>query len=321
MGFMKETSKSAFELPGAFALLLSALAIVGYMLLMLIDGIVAILLGLFHILIGERKTNKKSKKGKDGILPIQDASGQEEETLLIKCAPGGEQNPVLEDMLTHPHLLIAGATGSGKSVLVNGLIKTLLESYTPDECTLVLIDPKRVELSLWADAPHTVEYASEPHAMIEALQYAMWLVEARYEQMQVQGVRKYQGAHTYVFIDELADLMTTQQKAVQPLLQRLCQIGRAANVHVVACTQCPLREILPTAIKVNFDARVGLHTRSAQDSRNILDENGCEDLPPYGYGLYMSPGKGLTSIEIPFYPDDVLECLVEYWEDWDQESR
>ena len=130
--------------------------------------------------------------------------------------------------------------------------------------------------------------------------------------MQRIGTRKYPGGHLYVIIDELADLMTTNKKEVQPLLQRLCQIGRAANVHVVAATQCPLASVIPTAIKVNFDSRVGLRTRSAQDSRNILGEKGCEKLPRYGYGYYMT-ADGCELTEIPMYSDDVINAMVEYW--------
>ena len=130
--------------------------------------------------------------------------------------------------------------------------------------------------------------------------------------MQRKGVRKYQGGDVYVIIDELADLMTTQKKAVLPLLQRLCQIGRAAKVHVIACTQCPLAKVIPTEVKVNFDARVALRTRSAQDSRNILNRTGCELLPRYGQGYYMTP-EGLNLWNIPMYSESAVEKLVSYW--------
>lgn len=225
--------------------------------------------------------------------------------------PGGSVYDLFSDMARQPHLLIAGATGSGKSVVVNGIIYNLLHSG-PAENGLILIDPKRVELSAYKKTPHCLRYASEQDTMPDALQYAMQLTEHRYKAMQRTGDKKYPGGSIYVIIDELADLMTTQKNAVQPLLQRLCQIGRAANVHVIACTQCPLRDVIPTAIKVNFDCRVALRTRSAQDSRNILGLTGCELLPRYGQGYYMTP-EGLTLYKIPMYSKEQTEQLIKYW--------
>lgn len=225
--------------------------------------------------------------------------------------PGGSVYDLFSDMARQPHLLVAGATGSGKSVVINGIIYNLLHN-TPSAAQLILIDPKRVELVQWRRVPHCLEYASEPAAMLDALKKAMQLTEQRYKAMQRTGAKKYEGGSIYVIIDELADLMTTQKNAVQPLLQRLCQIGRAASVHVIACTQCPLREIIPTAIKVNFDSRVALRTRSAQDSRNILGLTGCELLPRYGQGYYMTP-EGCQLWKIPMYTAEQLEQLEKYW--------
>jgi S-DNA-T family DNA segregation ATPase FtsK/SpoIIIE len=218
---------------------------------------------------------------------------------------------IYEDMLNQTHLLIAGATGSGKSVVINGMIFNAMFN-APDDAQFILVDPKRVELVMYRDLPHTMVYASEPHDMVKALETAIEKVDTRYKYMQRVGLRKYDGGHIYVVIDELADLMTTNKREVQPLIQRLCQIGRAANVHVIAATQCPLASIIPTAIKVNFDSRVGLRTRSAQDSRNILGETGCEKLPRYGYGYYMT-AEGCKLHEIPMYSGDEIKVLVDYW--------
>ncbi len=225
--------------------------------------------------------------------------------------PAGRVYDLFSDMARQPHLLIAGATGSGKSVVVNGIIYNLLHN-TPGAAQLILIDPKRVELVQWRRVPHCLDYASEPAAMLDTLKNAMQITEQRYKAMQRAGLKKYDGGHVYVIIDELADLMTTQKNAVQPLLQRLCQIGRAANVHVIACTQCPLRDIIPTAIKVNFDSRVALRTRSAQDSRNILGLTGCELLPRYGQGYYMTP-EGCQLWKIPMYSAEQLKQIEKYW--------
>ncbi|MDO4477533.1 MAG: FtsK/SpoIIIE domain-containing protein [Lachnospiraceae bacterium] len=226
--------------------------------------------------------------------------------------PGGDVFTLYRDMLKQPHLLIAGATGSGKSVVINGLMYTALHD-SPAAVQFILIDPKRVELVDFAQLPHVVQYASEPGNMVQALEKAMEITETRYKAMQRQRVKKYAGGALYVVIDELADLMTTARRQVQPLLQRLAQIGRAANVHIIAATQCPLSSVIPTPIKVNFDSRVALRTRSAQDSRNILGVKGCELLPRYGQGYYMTP-DGLTLYNIPMQAPEDVAAIVRYWE-------
>ena len=227
--------------------------------------------------------------------------------------PHGRIYYLFEDMTKQPHLLIAGATGSGKSVVVNGIITTLLYRQ-PKDAQMILIDPKRVELSPYKCVPHTIYYASEPHDMLFALRYAMEICEERYREMQERRERKYSGGDIYVIIDEWADLMTTQKSAVAPLLQRLAQIGRASKIHCILCTQTPLAKIIPTEIKCNFDSRLGLHTRSAQDSRNILGKNGLETLPLYGHGIYMTPqGEGIR--RIPYISESEQKRLIDWWEE------
>lgn len=226
--------------------------------------------------------------------------------------PAGTYYTLFKDMSEQPHLLVAGATGSGKSVVLNGIIYTLLHD-SPARVQFIFIDPKRVELVQYRALPHCVQYATEPADMVQALQHAIQITDARYQAMARQGLRKYTGAALYVVIDELADLMTTNKRQVQPLLQRLCQIGRAANVHVLAATQCPLAAVIPTPIKVNFDSRVALRTRSAQDSRNILSRTGCELLPRYGQGYYMTP-EGTAKWEIPFTSDSDIDRICQWWQ-------
>ena len=223
------------------------------------------------------------------------------------------QIPILYDgMLDAPHLLIAGATGSGKSVVENGILYSALYR-TPAEANFVLIDPKRVELAKYRRLPHTIAYASEPAAMIAALEGAVTLMDTRYKRMQHARVDKYNGPDVYVVIDELADLMTTARKAVQPLIQRLAQLGRAARVHVIACTQSPLAAVIPTPIKCNFDCRVGLRTASAQDSRNILGQACCEQLPKYGE-LYYRTADGLRHFyNVPMIPRSEIERVIKFW--------
>lgn len=225
--------------------------------------------------------------------------------------PGGQIYTLFQDMLNQPHLLIAGTTGSGKSVIVNGIILTALHSG-PRDFQFILIDPKRVELSEYKKTPHCIRYASEPDSMVDALNLAMDITERRYKDMQRRGLKKCDGSHVYIIIDEYADLITTDKRRVQPLIQRICQIGRAARVHVIACTQCPLSSVIDTRIKVNFDSRVGLRTRSKQDSRNILDVPGLETLPKYGQGVYMTPA-GMQLYNIPMYSDAEKVRILTFW--------
>lgn len=229
-----------------------------------------------------------------------------------KTQPPGSV-PAVYDMLSQQtHVLIAGKSGSGKSVIINGIIYTLLSQYSPEQCQLILVDPKRVELLQWKCCPHCITYASEPGEPAQALRKALEITEKRYKIMQRQKIRKYTAGHVYIIIDELADLMTTDKQTIIPLLQRLAQIGRAANIHIIAATQCPLSEIIPTKIKVNFDCIVGLKTACKQHSRNIIGFPGCETLPPYGTGYIISP-KQTNLYKLPMIPDTDMVKLEKYW--------
>ena len=216
-----------------------------------------------------------------------------------------------DEMAQQPHLLIAGATGSGKSVVANGIIAALLRK-APTQTQFIMIDPKRVELLKYKLLPHVVEYATEPADMIHALQHALEIIDRRYQEMARKGLDKYDGGDLYVIIDELADLLTTNKRQAKPLIQRICQIGRASKVHLIGCTQCPLSSILDTPIKCNLDSRVGLRTRCEQDSRNILGVTGCETLPRYGQGYFMTP-EGIKLYSMPFVTRDEINALVDHW--------
>jgi len=226
--------------------------------------------------------------------------------------PGGTRPAIYADMTKQTHLLIAGKTGSGKSVVINGIIYSLLIDNFQDECQFVLIDPKRVELSAFRPLPHCIAYASEPGQPVRALSFALDVIEKRFSAMQREGLKKYPGGQVYIIIDELADLMTTDRKNVVPLLQRICQIGRAAAVHVLAATQCPLSKIIPTEIKVNFDSILGLKTATKQHSRNIIDISGLENLPPYGNGYYITPAGGRL-VKLPMIPESEIKSVIQYW--------
>lgn len=235
----------------------------------------------------------------------------------IYNSPSGERYTLYKSMLDQPHLLIAGATGSGKSVVINALIYTALYNHPTDGdggSRFILIDPKRVELVQYKGLPHTLYYGSEPDTMRQALYNAMQLCENRYKSMQKAGLKKYDGGEVYVIIDEFADLMTTQKRLIMPTIQRLAQIGRAARVHIILATQTPIAKVLPTEIKCNFDSRLALRTRSAQDSRNITGVAGCEKLPRVGYGYYMTPEEESYKV-LPMIPDQELSARVKWWTD------
>ena len=232
--------------------------------------------------------------------------------------PGGQVYTLYRELSERPHLLIAGATGSGKSVALNGIMHTLLMLHSPFQCQFVLIDPKKVELVQYADLPHIAKYASEPADMVRSLRWALDETERRFSCMQNARVREYAGPHLYVIIDELADLMTSLKKEVLPLLQRLAQIGRAARVHIIACTQNVLATTIPTTLKCNFSTILGLRTATAQQSRLLIAVNGCEMLPDpkregIGYG-YLRDGADLQKYALHMYTDREIQQLVNYWQ-------
>lgn len=220
------------------------------------------------------------------------------------------------DMVSQPHLLIAGATGSGKSVLLHNLIYHLLGTLHGHKApNLYLIDPKRVELIDYAGLPQTAMHATEPADIIRTLESVVRLMDGRYRSMMERPnptERKFYGEPAvYVIIDELADIMTTSKKQVTPLLARLTQLGRAANVHVIAATQRPTRDLINGQIAVNIDARVALRCPTAQDSRNIIGVAGAENLPRYGSCIYRNP-DGITRYTVPRIPPEEIQAAVEW---------
>lgn len=216
-----------------------------------------------------------------------------------------------------PHLLIAGATGSGKSVALNGIITSLLMKDSPFNCQFILIDPKRVELSQYKDLPHTCRYADNHPDIVRALQLAIDETDNRFSIMQKREIKEYDGPHLYVIIDELADLMVSIKNETLPLLQRLAQIGRAARVHVIACSQNVMAQTIPTVLKCNFSTILGLRTCNKAQSRFLISAGGCEMLPDpkregKGYG-YLRDGADLEKIFIYKYPEEEIERIISWW--------
>lgn len=231
--------------------------------------------------------------------------------------PAGRYYNLFADMAKQPHLLVAGATGSGKSVLVRGILHVLLHK-APADVKLILIDPKRTELLKYARLPHVLKYADQGMDMVEALQYAKRITDARFQEMQRQGLTEYNGSDVYVIIDELAALMTTQKKAVLPILQYLGMVARAAHVHMIACTQTVKAEVLPTTLTCNFDSRVALRTSTRQQSRMIIDVSGCETFPsPINAGkafCFYRCGADLEAYEVPYISESDIAVLLDWWQ-------
>lgn len=221
----------------------------------------------------------------------------------------GVTAPLYNDLIKRgQNILIAGMTGSGKSVIMNGIINSILYRSL-EEHQMVLIDPKIVEFSRYSKTNHCIKCATDLKEIDRTLDGVLNLTHRRFKYMLENDLVLYNGTTVHLLIDEMADLMLTNKSAVNKL-QRICQIGRAANIQVIAATQCPLASVIPTKIKVNFPIIIGLHTASAKHSRNILEVNGCEDLPMYGEALIRYPTTGLTKVKVPKIPDEWLEKII-----------
>lgn len=227
--------------------------------------------------------------------------------------PQGPASRLVLDFINQNHLLIAGTTGSGKSVIINNIIYTLLYK-SPKEVKLILIDPKKVELVQYKELPHTLAYASEQTDIINTIKNAVTLMNKRYKVMQDKRIKKSKEADIYIIIDEYADLITTSKKDVERLICRIAQLGRAAKIHLIIATQRPTRDIITGQVKVNIDSRLALRVPTAQDSRNIINIKGAEQLGKYGQGYYLTPDT-LTPqlVNIDYINDLELAARVKWW--------
>lgn len=203
-----------------------------------------------------------------------------------------KQVPTLyAETLRQAHTLIAGQTGSGKSVFLNGVLTTACRY---GNYGMILVDPKRVELRDYKHLPNTIAYANTSSETVRALDKAIEIMENRYRQMERAGEKQYDGDPIIVVIDELADLLiSADARTIQAQLQRLTALGRAALVKVICATQCPNRQILKANITLNFSSRVALHCQTAIESRQVINEKGAEELPMYGQCLWLRPGHSV----------------------------
>ena len=245
-----------------------------------------------HVFLSEIISDEKFKK-KEFNLPIA----------LGKSISG---SPIVSDLTDMPHLLVAGTTGSGKSVCINSIILSLLYKHSPETCNLILIDPKMLELSAYEGTPHLLcPVITEAKKATAALSWAVREMENRYKLMTKMGVKNIDGYNSknrklmpyiVVIVDEMSDLMLVAGKEIENYIQKLSQMARAAGIHIIMATQRPSVDVITGTIKANFPNRISFQVSSKIDSRTILGEQGAEQLLGKGDMLFMSSANRIVRI-------------------------
>ena len=262
---------------------------------------------------------------------IQTPSFQNDKTLLsLAIGTDVSGNSVVGDLTRMPHLLIAGATGSGKSVCINALIAGMLFQATPEELKYILIDPKRVEFSMFQDMPHLlVPVVTESDHAVSALRWAVAEMENRYKLFASHTVRNIGDfnnrapemgldrlPYIVIVIDELADLMMVAAGEIEELICRIAQLARAVGIHLLVATQRPSADIITGLIKANIPSRIAFAVSSSIDSRVILDETGAEKLLGRGDMLYLPVEAGkATRLQGVFVSDREMKAIIDFWKE------
>jgi len=261
-----------------------------------------------NVYLSEILNNSDFKK-KDTKLPIA----------LGKNISG---EPIVRDLTSMPHLLIAGTTGSGKSVCINTIILSLLYRHHPDKCKFILIDPKMLELSTYEGVPHLLcPVITEAKKAASVLGWVVKEMESRYRLMTKEGVRNIDGynlkhklpmPYIVVVVDEMSDLMLVAGKEIENYIQKLSQMARAAGIHIIMATQRPSVDVITGTIKANFPTRISFQVTSKIDSRTILGEQGAEQLLGKGDMLFMSSANKVVRIHAPYVSENEIEKINNY---------
>ena len=230
--------------------------------------------------------------------------------------------PITGDLASMPHLLIAGTTGSGKSVCINTIILSLLYKHPPNRCNFILIDPKMLELSTYEGIPHLLcPVITEAKKAASVLGWVVKEMENRYRLMTKEGVRNIDGynlkhklpmPYIVVIVDEMSDLMLVAGKEIESYIQKLSQMARAAGIHIIMATQRPSVDVITGTIKANFPTRISFQVTSKIDSRTILGEQGAEQLLGKGDMLFMSSANRIIRIHAPYVSENEIEKINNY---------
>ena len=251
---------------------------------------------------------------------ISDASYKKKDVKLpIALGKSISGVPITSDLSSMPHLLIAGTTGSGKSVCINTIILSLLYRHSPEKCKFILIDPKMLELSTYEGIPHLLcPVITEAKKAASVLGWVVKEMESRYKLMTKVGVRNIDGynekhkismPYIVVIVDEMSDLMLVAGKDIENYIQKLSQMARAAGIHIIMATQRPSVDVITGTIKANFPTRISFQVTSKIDSRTILGEQGAEQLLGKGDMLYMTSANRVTRVHAPFVSEGEIEKI------------
>lgn len=264
-----------------------------------------------------------------GIVPLKEIVGsgnflKSQSRLTIALGKDIYGRPIVADLARMPHLLVAGTTGSGKSVSINSMIMSILFKSTPKEVKMLMIDPKLLELSTYDGIPHLVTpVVTNPKEATLALKKMVLEMERRYRLIAEQGARNLdnfnrqvpdeeQLPYIIVIIDELADLMFTASKEVEDSIVRLAQMARASGIHLILATQRPSVDVITGIIKANFPTRIAFQVTTKVDSRTILDAQGAEQLIGKGDMLFMATGARLTRLHGAYVSEDEVRSVTSF---------